>query len=365
MFILGGSVSVMVNGREVARCTVGDHVGEMCLLDTTALRSATVRAIEPTVVGKLSVEHFTQIALRHPEMWRRMALGLSHDLREWHKVHAAPRAEPAVFIGSSSEGLRIADSIYRSLRRSPVVPRLWTKGVFECSKTTIEDLIRIVDEIDFAIMVLTDDDVTRSRGRSVCSPRDNIIFELGLFMGALSRDRTYIVSQQGVDIRGRRNRNPESRKSRIEKTGFRALPSRAAPRMTAFDPLPARCLSFVTRQVVTRPGVEPSPYHYGPAPRPPCDRPAASPGGGDIRGRTCRGTPLSTYPNSCHRCREPLGSALGCRGLVVARNDSRYARVSRCPRICGFPLVRGRWSVHRRFAIAARCCLRVAATQAL
>lgn len=201
MFILGGSVSVMVNGREVARCTVGDHVGEMCLLDTTALRSATVRAIEPTVVGKLSVEQFTQIALRYPEMWRRMALGLSHDLREWHKVHAAPRAEPAVFIGSSSEGLRIADSIYRSLRRSPVVPRLWTKGVFECSKTTIEDLIRIVNEIDFAIMVLTDDDVTRSRGRSVCSPRDNIIFELGLFMGALSRDRTYIVSRQGVDIK--------------------------------------------------------------------------------------------------------------------------------------------------------------------
>lgn len=201
MLILGGTVAVVVNGREIAQRSVGNHVGEMCLLDTTALRSATVRAVEPTVVAAISEEDFTRIALKHPHLWRRIALGLSQRLRERNKFHTPPRAHPTVFIGSSSEGYEAADCIYRSLRRSSVVPYLWTNGVFECSKTTIEDLVRTANSSDFAIIVLSGDDVTRSRGKAISSPRDNVVFELGLFMGALSRNRTYVVAQKGIDIK--------------------------------------------------------------------------------------------------------------------------------------------------------------------
>lgn len=200
-FILGGSVAILANGREVARRFAGDHVGEMCLLDTTARRSATVRALEPTFVAKMSEDDFTRIATNHPHLWRRVALTLSHRLRERNKFQIPPRTEPAIFIGSSSEGIKIANCIYSSLRRNSVVPRLWSQGVFECTKTTIEDLLRIANETDFAIIVLTNDDVTRSRGRSNPTPRDNVIFELGLFMGALSRDRTYIIAKKGIDLK--------------------------------------------------------------------------------------------------------------------------------------------------------------------
>jgi hypothetical protein len=54
---------------------------------------------------------------------------------------------------------------------------------------------------DFAILVLTPDDVTESRGDSEKSPRDNVLFELGLFMGRLGRERTFIVCDRSTKLR--------------------------------------------------------------------------------------------------------------------------------------------------------------------
>jgi predicted nucleotide-binding protein len=200
-FILSGSVSITANGRVVATRTAGDHFGEMAMLDTTASRSATVCTLEPTVVAKVSESKFTPIANANPELWRRISVALANRLKERNKFHNPPRSEPVIFIGSSSEGLAIATAIHRCLQRCPYVPKLWTQGVFECSQTTIEDLMRATRQTDFAILVLTADDVTRSRGRTKPAPRDNVIFEMGLFMGALSRERTYIVAPKGLDFK--------------------------------------------------------------------------------------------------------------------------------------------------------------------
>ena len=200
-FILSGSVSVIVNGRNVATRKPGEHIGEMALIDTTARRSATVKTQEQTVVAKVTERDFTRIANKYPDMWRRIAVAVAERLRERSKFLPVPRSQSAIFIGSSSEGLAVAEAIHRYLLRYPFVPRLWSEGVFECSSTTIEDLMRMTRETDFAVIVLTPDDVVKSRGRRKVSPRDNVIFELGLFMGALARNRTYIVIPKGLDIK--------------------------------------------------------------------------------------------------------------------------------------------------------------------
>jgi predicted nucleotide-binding protein len=173
----------------------------MALVDTTAVRSATVRTREATVVAKVCESQFTRIANKHPSLWRRMAVALAKRLRERNKFQTPPRTEPVIFIGSSSEGLSVAKCIQKYLLRHPFVPRIWSDGVFECSKTTIEDLMQITKETDFAVLVLTPDDVTKSRGKNKPSPRDNVVFEMGLFMGALSRERTYIVAPRKLDIK--------------------------------------------------------------------------------------------------------------------------------------------------------------------
>src|SRR5260370_6782552 len=96
---------------------------------------------------------------------------------------------PAVFIGSSSEGLPIAEAIQVNLDRACEVV-IWSQGVFGLSGGTLETLVDKADEFDFAALVVTPDDMTHSRGKDQPSPRDNVLLELGLFMGKIGRMRT-------------------------------------------------------------------------------------------------------------------------------------------------------------------------------
>jgi predicted nucleotide-binding protein len=57
----------------------------------------------------------------------------------------------------------------------------------------LESLLRAVKQVEYAVLVLTPDDLVHKRDAIRNSPRDNVLFELGLFMGALGRERTYIV----------------------------------------------------------------------------------------------------------------------------------------------------------------------------
>ena len=100
--------------------------------------------------------------------------------------------KPAMFIGSSVEGKRIAESIQVALEYD-VDTTVWHQGVFGLSGGTLESLVTAVQDYDFATLVLTADDLLEKRHVSGRGPRDNVLFELGLFMGALGRSRTFIV----------------------------------------------------------------------------------------------------------------------------------------------------------------------------
>jgi predicted nucleotide-binding protein len=199
--IISGSVSVFINRREIAVRAAGSHVGEMALLDSTARRSATIITREPTAVLKLPEPRVTRIARDHPEFWRRLAVELGTRLRERSKYIPEPNSVPVVFVGSSKEALAEATHVNRSLVRHKLTCRLWTQGVFQLSQTTIEDLVLAAQQCDFAILLLTPDDMTTGKGHRRASPRDNVIFELGLFMGAIGRERTFIVAPRGGNLK--------------------------------------------------------------------------------------------------------------------------------------------------------------------
>jgi predicted nucleotide-binding protein len=103
-----------------------------------------------------------------------------------------PVKKPKVFIGSSSEGLSVAEHLQLGLDSSAETT-IWSQGVFGLSKGNLESLVAAVEEFDYSVLVLTPDDLTVKRGVSGNSPRDNVLFEMGLFMGALGRERTFIV----------------------------------------------------------------------------------------------------------------------------------------------------------------------------
>lgn len=67
--------------------------------------------------------------------------------------------------------------------------------IFGLGSTFIETLITSLPRFDFAVLVLSPDDLVNSRDIETFGPRDNVIFELGLFMGRLGRSRTFILHQ--------------------------------------------------------------------------------------------------------------------------------------------------------------------------
>lgn len=99
----------------------------------------------------------------------------------------------SVFIGSSSEGLEIAQALQACLDQF-ADSELWTQGTFLVGRGFLESLCDALPKHNFAVLVLTPDDLVTRREETNLGPRDNVLFELGLFMGALGRERTFMVS---------------------------------------------------------------------------------------------------------------------------------------------------------------------------
>ena len=100
--------------------------------------------------------------------------------------------KPTLFIGSSSQGLSVAKRLRQCLARTARCT-IWTQGVFGLAEGTLESLVKATKKYDFAVLVLTPDDLAKKQRKKRSIPRDNVIFELGLFMGALGKERTFIV----------------------------------------------------------------------------------------------------------------------------------------------------------------------------
>lgn len=109
-----------------------------------------------------------------------------------------------IFIGSSGEAkdllLKIA-GIVEECRKTPV---RWDQrpSVFAAGKFTLESLEELVEKenIGAAIFICTSDDKVWFRDKEVGAPRDNVIFEHGLFMGKLGRTRSIIIKCGDVKL---------------------------------------------------------------------------------------------------------------------------------------------------------------------
>ena len=200
-FVLSGRVSVQVNGREVAVRGPGMHVGEMAMIDPAAKRCANVIAIEDTVVASVTEAQFTNLAERNPHLWRMLALELGSRLRQRNALVTPKNPRPALFIGSSAEALPIVRAIESGLQHDDFYVRPWTCNIFQPSHYPIDDLLAAVQQADFAVLVISPDDDVTSRGDRSDAPRDNVVYELGMSMGRLGRERTVILMPRGVDLK--------------------------------------------------------------------------------------------------------------------------------------------------------------------
>ena len=200
-FILAGRLSIIVNGREVAIREHGQHVGEMALIDPSATRSASAVAIEQTVVAKISEVSFHPLANEYPRVWQLIATELAKRLQQRNRLVASTNPRPVLFVGSSKESLPIARAIRSNFEHDDFVVNLWTDRIFGASQFPIINLEEQVREAGFSVLVLGPDDEVESRNEKFDAPRDNVILELGLFIGALSHERTFMIIPRGCDIK--------------------------------------------------------------------------------------------------------------------------------------------------------------------
>jgi hypothetical protein len=105
-----------------------------------------------------------------------------------------------VFIGSSSEGkdyAKIICEIIQSHSGFEVLP--WWE-VFSVGSTNMENLVDAMQRADAAVFVATPDDQRKMRGGRSFVMRDNVLFEYGLFIGNLGRNRVALANVENVDI---------------------------------------------------------------------------------------------------------------------------------------------------------------------
>ena len=199
-FILVGKLEVVINGRRVGARGPSDCVGEMAAVEPTQKRSATVTATEYSILGRLTEPQLADIGSRYPEVYRFIAKELAKRLLQRNSTIGAYRDEIRVFLISSGEAVAVAREIQNALSRDClVVP--WTDGVFKVANYPLQSLEDELEKCDFAIAVAHADDITESRGRDWPSPRDNVIFELGLFMGRLNRQRAILMEPREEKVK--------------------------------------------------------------------------------------------------------------------------------------------------------------------
>lgn len=107
--------------------------------------------------------------------------------------------KPRVFIGSSKEGLALAEAVFADISQE-TEPTIWKHDIFLPSRYPLEALEKQLKVHSFAILIASPDDILIKRDNISSSMRDNILLEFGLFTGVLGRKRTFLMLPQNEEI---------------------------------------------------------------------------------------------------------------------------------------------------------------------
>jgi len=108
--------------------------------------------------------------------------------------------KPVIFVASSNEGRKYVEAIENELASEHLDIKPWYRWFTDPMLSNIEQL-ESVQRVDFGVVVFTPDDITRSRSQKKYSPRDNLLFELGLLVGFLGKQRVFPLVPAQVPIK--------------------------------------------------------------------------------------------------------------------------------------------------------------------
>jgi CRP/FNR family cyclic AMP-dependent transcriptional regulator len=192
-FILVGKVRLTQGGNILQDLAEDEEFGIRPLISKDTRYKVTATAITETLLLRVNRPAFEQLAETYPELWKNLVRTQHERLDRQNQLFLPQNSPMIMFIGSSSEGLGCA----RNLRdcftsQAHIKVSVWDE-VFENMYYPLETLTKELDTWDFAAFVWTPDDMTDSRAVNSPSPRDNVVLEVGLSIGRLGRDRTFVL----------------------------------------------------------------------------------------------------------------------------------------------------------------------------
>jgi hypothetical protein len=108
--------------------------------------------------------------------------------------------KPRIFLGSSGKQADLLEAITDGIE-DVVDVEPWTT-TFNPGRSTLDRLVELSQQVDFAAFVFAQDDWTTTDMSEAgqASPRDNVVFEAGLFGSALGIRRTFILHASGSKL---------------------------------------------------------------------------------------------------------------------------------------------------------------------
>ena len=198
--ILTGSFDVFVSRHRVALRVAGEEVGEMAAINPAAIRTATVRAREESIVAHITESDFLHIADQFPQLWRYCARETASRLAD-ESLRIRPRNPvPKLFLRSLPEGLSIARTIQNILAHDDILVTIFSDQIFKASRYAIDSFLEEAGQSDFCALILSNDGQVVNRGSLPSMRRDSIIFEIGLFMGTVGQNRIFLIMPEPLDI---------------------------------------------------------------------------------------------------------------------------------------------------------------------
>lgn len=196
-FIISGSFDTIVRGRRVAQRGPGNSIGEMAAVQASEPRSATVKAIETSVLCVLSEPQLHSIGSKYAEIYRRLSQELARRLLEGNNLVPTASKSVRILIISSLKGLPVARTIETLFEYEPFLVQVWRSGFFLETGYSLENLERELESADFGIVIASSPDVMATNHQAPL--RDPATFELGLLIGKLGRHRTLLLEPGDKD----------------------------------------------------------------------------------------------------------------------------------------------------------------------
>lgn len=120
--------------------------------------------------------------------------------KKYYKKVVSAGLKKRIIIFSSVESLGLAQAIQSSLHTSKYSIEVWANGFFKLSQSYISNFRDLKHNYDFAVVICSNDDLARVRGRAEYKTRDNVILELGMCISTFTMKRVIIVKHEAVKL---------------------------------------------------------------------------------------------------------------------------------------------------------------------